>query len=108
MNAVKDEVLVLIEKELAFANTKFPLFTTAHEGAAVIKEEQEETSDAYVELEGKVAALWHQVKNNQNTDYIVEEVYRTAVHVAIEAIQVAAMAAKYNMSFKKGVSHENN
>ena len=101
MNAVRDDVMVAIEKELTFANTKFPLFTTAHEGIAVIKEEQEEVADAYKELENEVAIMWRKIKNNSNTDYIVEQIYKKAVHVAVEAIQTAAMASKFFMSFDK-------
>ena len=48
MNAVKQEVEKLVQKELESANQRFPMFRSDHEGAAVIVEEIEE---AKAELE---------------------------------------------------------
>ena len=42
MNAVKQDVEKLVQKELEPANQRFPMFRSDHEGAAVIFEEIEE------------------------------------------------------------------
>ena len=39
MNAVKEDVEKLVQKELESANQRFPMFHSDHEGAAVIFEE---------------------------------------------------------------------
>ena len=104
MNAVNDEVLRLIDKELTYANTKFPLFSTPHEGYGVIKEEFEETFDEIVNMHGQVALIWDGTKKN-NYHVIstgVSNLYTHAVNAAIEAIQVAAMCKKYEVSLLKG------
>ena len=67
-----DEVLLSVKDELIKANKKFPMFNSAHEGFAVLKEEVDE--------------LWDDVKKNR---------------IALandEAIQVAAMAVKFIIS----------
>lgn len=42
MNAVESDVEKLVQKELEYANRRFPMFRSDHEGAAVIFEEIEE------------------------------------------------------------------
>ena len=39
MDAVKEDVELLVQKELESANKKFPMFHSDHEGYAVLKEE---------------------------------------------------------------------
>ena len=41
MNAIKEDVEKLVQKELESANQRFPMFHSDHEGAAVIYEEIE-------------------------------------------------------------------
>ena len=45
MNAVKQDVEKLVQKELKSANQRFPMFRSDHEGAAVILEEIEEAQE---------------------------------------------------------------
>lgn len=95
MNAVKDDVIALVEKELISANKKFPLFRSSHEGYAVIKEELDECFDELVNAKGSMAMMWKDIKlNNQGINSAMNLRF-TAVNMAIEAIQVAAMAQKY-------------
>ena len=42
MNAIKDQVSVLVDRELFFASQKHPMFRSPHEGAAVWASEIEE------------------------------------------------------------------
>lgn len=41
MNAIKDQVSVLVDRELFFASQKHPMFRSPHEGAAVWASEVE-------------------------------------------------------------------
>lgn len=45
MDVVMNDVRLLVKKELAAANKKFPMFASAHEGWAVIREELQEVKD---------------------------------------------------------------
>ena len=51
MSTIKSDVEKLVQKELEFANRKFPMFRSDHEGAAVIFEEIEETKDELIGVE---------------------------------------------------------
>ena len=42
MNVISNDVKTLVFKEMNSANKQFPLFRSAHEGYAVIKEEIED------------------------------------------------------------------
>lgn len=106
MDVVKQKIYELTETELKAANEKFPLFASSHEAYGVIFEEFEETRDELNELESSVDRFWLGVK--QNTSYIVEndrlaEIYERAARLAVEAIQIAAMARKGILSnYQKG------
>lgn len=69
-------ILVNVIDELYRANKKFPLFGSAHEGYAIIKEEVDE--------------LWDEIKNKDGTK----------AHMRLEAKQVAATALKFIISTK--------
>ena len=106
MDAIKQKIYELTETELKAANEKFPLFASSHEAYGVIFEEFEEARDELNELESSVDQFWLGVK--QNTSYIVEndrlaEIYERAARLAVEAIQIAAMARKGILSsYQKG------
>lgn len=69
-----DDVMELIRLELQNAERKFPRFNSGHEGKAVIEEELDE--------------LWVEIKGNRGS----------LTDAMIEAIQTAAMAARYLVS----------
>lgn len=96
-NVVKREVYKLIDEELAAANERFPLFGSNHEAFAVILEEAEETKEEAQNLEILVNNFWIGVRENHEPEAAHEEltaIYRTALDLAVEAIQTAAMARK--------------
>ena len=108
MNAVKQDVEKLVQKELESANQRFPLFRSNHEGAAVIFEEIEEA-----ESEMKLAnlifeSLWYDVKHNDTSHDFCTPLIERAVSLACEAIQVAAMAQKFVDSQKEREKSEGN
>lgn len=98
MNAIENDVNELVFKELNNANEKFPLFTSEHQGYAVIKEEVEEVMDGMNLLLEVFAEGWKNTKQNKPASELFGVVGKLAKNVAIEAIQVAAMCDKYNMS----------
>lgn len=102
MNAVKEDVENLVQKELEFANQRFPMFRSDHEGAAVILEEIEEAKEEIEELEDNFHNLWSLVKDNDTrSSACAGWVFTSSVRLACEAIQVAAMAQKFIDSQKE-------
>ena len=102
MNAVKQDVEKLVQKELESANQKFPMFRSDHEGAAVILEEIEETHSEMLDMELNYKSLWQTIKENFiNTASYAELIFDDAINLACEAIQVAAMAQKFIDSQKE-------
>ena len=104
MNAVHDDVVKLVDKELESANKKFPPFRSAHEGCAVILEEMEEAREKINTAETIYRWLWEFTKLNNTeeavTGMFTEQLTRNAVNLACEAIQVAAMAKKFQESME--------
>ena len=109
MNAVKQEVEKLVQKELESANQKFPVFHSGHEGAAVILEEIEECKQEIENLEIQFESLWSHVKADNKMSVITSARLKlTAANLACEAIQVAAMAQKFMDSQKEREKSEGN
>ncbi len=102
MNAVKQEVETLIHKELQSANEQFPLFNSVHEAYGVILEEVQESQDAGKEIEAAFEHFWCAVKTNSDMEALTSPlsfVREQAVQLATEAIQIAAMCDKFQLSF---------
>lgn len=97
MNAVKEDVKDLVKKELDSANEKFPMFRSTHEGYAVIKEEVEECQDCIENIVIALDEVWAGTRHNYIDRQLddVEILKEIAIHLATEAIQVAAMAQKF-------------
>lgn len=93
-DVVKRDLYGLIDKELEAANQKFPLFNSIHEAFAVILEEAKEEAG---NLDILMNNFWIGVKENHDPEALHEEltgIYKTALDLAVEAIQTAAMARK--------------
>lgn len=98
MDVVRTDIEKLVSKELQSANDKFGMFNSLHEGYAVILEEFDESKDDLNVLEMDLNYLWYCIKK----DFIDEDFYKNlsviktdAISLAVEAIQVAAMAQKF-------------
>lgn len=98
MNGIEKEVKELVFKELNSANKKFPLFNSPHQGYGVITEEIEEVMDGMNMVLEIFANAWSGIKKDEPVFEQIKMVKLCAEQVAIEAIQVAAMCDKYNMS----------
>lgn len=100
MDAVKNDVKRLVKIELAAANKKFRMFAGPHEGTGII---QEEVVEAVQEMNGlcrELNAMWIGVYSN-DPQISTKGVYDRAVALAVEAIQVAAMARKFERSQRR-------
>lgn len=99
MNAVKNDIETLVQKELKSANEHFPPFNSAHEGYAVLLEEIEELKENVSEIKQNVHAIWQVIRQNdvceERMDPLINRIEISAVNAAVEAIQVAAMCEKF-------------
>lgn len=95
MNAVSEDVKMLVEKELESANERFPQFHSEHEGWAVMQEEAEELDEEMEAIGMAMEQLWHRIRDNLPTATHAALIEQYAEAAACEAIQVAAMARKY-------------
>ena len=101
MDAVKNDVKRLVKVELAAANRKNRMFASSHEGVAVIQEETVEAAQEMDSLRREMNAMWMGVYSDE-PKISTKDVYDTAVALATEAIQVAAMARKFERSQRRG------
>ena len=95
MNVVENDVRILVDKELAAANERFPQFHSQHEGYAVILEEVDELGDEVDAIEGHMRDQWSNIRANEASLYAIKSIESRAVRAACEAIQVAAMCRKF-------------
>lgn len=84
-------------EELQRANKIHPQFADMHHGYAVIKEEIEECEEALDLVKTHTNDLWQCVRNDSLEVFKIESklIKRYAIELALEAIQVAAMAQKF-------------
>lgn len=113
MERLEQEVKEIVTAELQRANNKFPLFSSGHEGFAVILEELEETEEAIQVLRNQINLLWEKIRGINGyslnlpkviipgDSYGTGKAYDAAVNVACEAIQTAAMILKHEASRKE-------
>ena len=95
---IMGEVVQLIHEEKLLACEKFgEKHNSYHEAYAVIREEFEEALDEVIKCENSIDKLWDATKKNKS-DWsqrrASEEIYDSAVRLACESIQLAAMARK--------------
>lgn len=95
MDAVRKDVELLVQKELESANKKFPMFRSRHEGCAVIVEEIQETEVELESINESFKAIWNLTKNDQYGENEALKIRKSAISMAVESIQVAAMAQKF-------------
>lgn len=107
---MREQIEKLVQEELDRANAKFPQFASRHEGHSVIREEIEETKEEMEKMEAYLDTLWkwqvrakHPCKSSIALD-LTEKIRKYATNLAAEAIQVAAMALKYQALLKPDLS----
>ena len=96
MNAVSKQVGELIQVELESANKKFPLFASNHEAIAVAIEEYTEAAEELEKCLENFGICFKQIRLNDAllTRTAFAGVRTHAERLAVEAIQLAAMAQK--------------
>lgn len=95
MNAIENDVRALVDKELAAANERFPQFHSAHEGWAVILEEQIELGAEFEKIRGYMGDIFNKIIENNSVSIEIGILQMYAINAACEAIQVAAMCQKF-------------
>ena len=101
MNKLTASVMPLINEELKRANDKFPLFSSDHEAYGVIGEEIKEVQEDFNALYLHYLKFRNEVfcdSVDSEKRATIRSIERQAMYLACEAIQVAAMAKKWEMS----------
>lgn len=96
-DVVKAEITRLADMELEAAIERFNLNHSDHESYAVLREEIEEAHEEMINVELFSGRLWDLTKNNASPEAkreVYTNIYNTALNLAVEAIQTAAMARK--------------
>lgn len=91
-------VSFLVRDELNAANLKFPLFSSPHEGYAVIKEEVEEAMEDANEVVENLEVLWSIIRENEAEMEAIDYIKDYAMYAVAEFVQVVAMCEKYKQS----------
>lgn len=92
-----DEKIIedMVQNELKEANKLHSMFSSDHEAYAVIKEEVEEASFEFINLENYLGNLWHKVVEDEpNKKRIYDEMKKASIRAIQETIKVAAMCDK--------------
>ncbi len=87
-------------EELDRANAQYELFSSPHEGWAVLKEEFEEMSEEVDSIHCILANMWQNIKADIDVTDQAQKMQFYAKRLIAEAVQVGAMAMKYEQSFK--------
>ena len=66
-----------------------------HEGYAVLKEEVEEAAECIELLNDKLSAIWQNVKMNWNDSTVINQAQQSAIALAEEAVQRAAVCERF-------------
>ena len=70
-------------------------YASPHEGYAVLKEEVEEAAESLELLKDKLSAIWQNVKMNWNDSTVIYQASQSAIALAEEAVQCAAVCERY-------------
>lgn len=101
MNAVKDDIELLVNKELQAAYALHGPFSSPHEGWAVLLEEIEEMAEEVKEVRDAHGLIWQLVRKDRSAYGCAKLIKEAAVQAAAEAVQVAAMAEKFMQGGKR-------
>ena len=96
-DVIRNEVIRLADVELESALEKFGLNNSNHESFAVLREEIDEAHAELETMEYLSGRIWDLTKQNAQPETLREvytNIYNTAINLAVEAAQCAAMARK--------------
>ena len=98
---IRNHISRLVDIELLLANAANPAFASDHKGYAVLKEEIEEAGTEYKQItDFDLTGLWRAVKSDaqEAAAFKAVNIRKNAIRLACEAVQVAAMAKKFEQS----------
>lgn len=84
----------LVEAELKKANEQSPLFASDHEAYAFLLEEMQCASEAIDSIDSDLCTMWQRIKVRQECTMRKQRIVSYALFLAMEAVQIAAMAKK--------------
>ena len=96
----REKIETLIKEELDAANEKHPLFHSPHEAYAVLKEEVDELVDETNWAVRLLDVMWCEVRADEDIVETADSIYKRAIMLIQEGIQVAAMCKKTQDSMK--------
>ena len=96
--AMKTNIRILALAEMKAANKINPLFTDAHHGYAVLKEEIEEVEEELKAVKQMLDAMWISIRTDTTPKLSITMMENHAINLAAEAIQVIAMCNKFRNS----------
>jgi SMC interacting uncharacterized protein involved in chromosome segregation len=106
MEKLRNGAFSLASEELQRANSKYPLFNSAHEGESVLREELEEVHEALEIVKANHEGLWKQIRSDKSIDIeSLERMGTAALELTCETIHVLAMIQKFIYSME-GWKHE--
>lgn len=102
---MQEQIKKMIEEELARGNAKNGPFVDAHQGYSVILEEFQEAKEELESLEYNLGMMWNEVRGKMKfvppMQESVDAIYKRAINLTAEAIQIGAMVAKMSQLLKK-------
>ncbi|MGX7745672.1 hypothetical protein [Rhodopseudomonas parapalustris] len=103
LDKIQPEIEKLVMEECNDRTRVKGLFIDGHQAEGVIREEIEEARVEMNLVEEHFERFWTDIKNDNNMLAIIkaDSIYKRAVFLSCEAVQVAAMAKKYIDSFKE-------
>ena len=101
IDEIKKDVEKLVEEELRRCIKTKGLFVDGHQAHGAIREEVEETVEDVEVMVQRLNNIWTAVRRDEYPAQAIHQLKICAINAACEAIQVAAMARKYQQSFRK-------
>lgn len=77
-----------------------PTYASEHEGYAVLLEEVEEACEAANYMQDALKILWTSIRQNEFSNFELTQVYRFAMALANEAVQIAAVCERFMETVK--------
>lgn len=78
-------------------------YHSTHEGYAVLKEEVEEAQECMSDMFYQLSQIWDHVKQNKIAFIDFDKCKKTAIALAKEAVQCAAVCERFEETVKGGV-----
>lgn len=77
-----------------------PTYHSEHEGFAVLMEECQEAAECDKDMQESLENLWRSIRENDFSNFELSQVYHTALAMAEEAVQVAAVCERFMETVK--------